>query len=136
MDFYPAAGWISIEDLSETWCVHADGKPLDQFRQAGMSEIFVCCTSSTRFYTTSKTICITVKHPDADGNPQFKDLKLWKWDPVAVVQEILENPDLKDDIHYKPMRSYTDEEKSERIYNEMWTGDWWNEKAISRKSCL
>jgi hypothetical protein len=29
-------------------------------------------------------------------------------------------------VVYRPKKIFSDASKSKRIYNEMWTGDWWN----------
>lgn len=82
---------------------------------------------------SSKTIRVNGKATRADGQVDFEEVEMWKRDPVCLVQEILENPELQNEIRYKPFKLYTDNEKTERIYNEMWTGDWWNEKAVSER---
>ena len=52
---------------------------------------------------------------------------------IELIQELLENPDFKDDMEYAPKKLYTDESCEERIYTDMCTGDWWFETAASSK---
>jgi hypothetical protein len=51
------------------------------------------------------------------------DVKFWHRDPLAVLQEIFENPDLKDSCVWEPVKQYNSE--GERVYTDMYTGDWW-----------
>ncbi|KAN0078167.1 hypothetical protein V8E55_010224 [Tylopilus felleus] len=65
---------------------------------------------------------------DAIENPQDDDveeLKLWMWDPVACVQELIGNPAFCGSIAYTPEKVYTDREGQTRRYDEMWTANWW-----------
>ena len=49
--------------------------------------------------------------------------KYWKRDSLAVLQEILENPAIKDKCVWEPQKNYNSE--GERVYTDMHTGDWW-----------
>ncbi|KAF8505172.1 hypothetical protein JB92DRAFT_3084154 [Gautieria morchelliformis] len=62
---------------------------------------------------------------DADGDPIIEELELFHRDPVKCVPELLGNTAFRDVMHYAPERTYVDEKHSERIYNDMWTADWW-----------
>jgi hypothetical protein len=52
-------------------------------------------------------------------------LELWRRDPVECVQELMENPAFRDHMAYAPERVYKDKEGKVRIYDEMWTANWW-----------
>lgn len=52
-------------------------------------------------------------------------------DPLEAVRTLLGNPAHASDIVYKPQRIFSDASKSTRIYNEMWTGEWWNSIQVS-----
>ena len=41
------------------------------------------------------------------------------------------NPAHAKDIVYRPKKVFTDSMKTLRIYNEMWTGEWWNTVQVS-----
>ena len=69
-----------------------------------------------------------------DGRERFELVEFWCKDVTEVIQELFENPDLKDDMCYTPVKLYTDASKTERIYNEMWTSDLWHEMAVSTQS--
>ncbi|GJJ13728.1 hypothetical protein Clacol_007984 [Clathrus columnatus] len=52
-------------------------------------------------------------------------VELWKCNPVELVEEIISNPALDGKIHYEPIRTFSDTDKNEHIYNEAHTGEWW-----------
>ena len=52
-------------------------------------------------------------------------LELWRRDPVECVRELLGNPALKNYLKYAPERVYEDSEGNSRVYDEMWTANWW-----------
>ena len=60
-----------------------------------------------------------------------EDLELWRRDPVECVKELIGNPAFKEFMSYVPERVYVDNKGQERIYDEMWTGDWWWETQVS-----
>lgn len=66
-----------------------------------------------------------VKDEDEADEERIEKLDFWYRNIIEVVQEILENPDFKDDMCYQHEKIYSDNEQEERIYNEMWTADWW-----------
>ena len=47
----------------------------------------------------------------------------WYRDPVSAMSYILGHPPFKDYLCYAPIRDR--DESGERLYSEMWTGDWW-----------
>jgi hypothetical protein len=66
-----------------------------------------------------------------DGRTLVEDLELWRRDPVECVSELIGNPAFKEYISYVPEHVFTDDTGQERIYDEMWTGDWWWETQVS-----
>ena len=52
-------------------------------------------------------------------------LELWRRNPIEVVKELMGNEALRDALQYAPERAYTDREGTNRVYDEMWTADWW-----------
>ena len=61
-----------------------------------------------------------------DGEPVPPErLELWRWDPVECMKELMGNPILKDSLEYAPQKHFMDEEGINRVFDEMWTGDWW-----------
>lgn len=60
-----------------------------------------------------------------------EESELWLRDPVEVVQDLLGRPSLRNATTYSPARAYTGEDRRTRIYDEMWTGDWWYETQVS-----
>lgn len=71
--------------------------------------------------------------PREDGQMVVERLELWKRDPVECVKELIGNPLLKDYIAYAPEKAYQhmDGAETDRIWDEMWTGDWWWDMQVS-----
>ena len=68
---------------------------------------------------------ITGDRLDDDGNPMNKQVELWYRDPIECVKELLGNPAFDEFMSYVQERVFMDGEGKERIFNEMWTGNWW-----------
>ena len=47
-------------------------------------------------------------------------------DPKEVISALLGNPAHAKDIVYQPRKIFKNASKTTCIYNEMWTGEWWN----------
>ncbi|KAG0691813.1 Zn-finger domain-containing protein [Suillus ampliporus] len=62
---------------------------------------------------------------DGDGEMLTTELELWWWDPVECVCELIGNPAFKEFMAYAPERAYEDTQGKSRIYDDMWTCDWW-----------
>ena len=62
-----------------------------------------------------------------EGVATAKDLylELWKRNPVECIRELIGNPAFRDRLHYAPQKLYTSHDNQSRIYDEMWTGNWW-----------
>lgn len=58
-------------------------------------------------------------------------LHAFKRDVIQVIRELIGDPKLQWDMRYAPERHWTSIERLSRIYNEMWTGDWWWEIQVS-----
>ena len=70
-------------------------------------------------------------HVGNDGEKMSEDLELWMHDPVECVKELIGNPAFKELMSFVPERVYTDENGTNRIYDEMWTADWWWKTQVS-----
>ncbi|KAI0683644.1 hypothetical protein BC835DRAFT_1409355 [Cytidiella melzeri] len=68
-----------------------------------------------------------VKGTEVDENENMRTevVKLWKRNPVECIKDLLANPMFADHMRYKPERLYEDEDGKRPIFNEMWTGEWW-----------
>jgi hypothetical protein len=60
-----------------------------------------------------------------DNKFLVEELELWHRNPVECVEELIGNPAFHEYISYIPEEVYVDEEGTKRIYDEMWTGEWW-----------
>ena len=65
-----------------------------------------------------------------DGEKMTEDLELWMRDPIECVKELLGNPAFRKWMSFVPERVYADENGTNRIYDEMWTADWWWEIQV------
>jgi Plavaka transposase len=67
-----------------------------------------------------------------DGEPlPTEKLELWRRDPVDCVRELLGNPGLKNYMKYAPEQVYEDLEGNTRIFDEMWTANWWWDTQVN-----
>lgn len=69
---------------------------------------------------------------DEDGKKRIEPVELWRRNPVECIRELLGNPDFKEYLRYAPEKLFADADGTERIYSEMWTGDWWWDTQVSR----
>lgn len=60
-----------------------------------------------------------------------EEVELWLRNPVDCVRDLLGRVTLRDSLVYKPTRVYTGEDRQRRVYEEMWTGDWWWDIQVS-----
>ena len=71
------------------------------------------------------TFRITGDELNKNGDRRTEDIELWHRDPVECIKELISNSAFRDKLAYTPLRMYEDEQRMNRIYNEMWTCDWW-----------
>lgn len=74
---------------------------------------------------------ITGDERDDKGHLKTEIVQLWKRDPVECVKELMGNPAFRDKLRYSPQRAYEDDEGKTRMFDEMWTGDWWWDLQVS-----
>ncbi|KAG0695674.1 Zn-finger domain-containing protein [Suillus ampliporus] len=60
-----------------------------------------------------------------DSEMSSAELELWRRDPVDCIRELMGNPTFREMMAYAPEHAFEDAEGQSRIYNEMWSGDWW-----------
>ncbi|KAI9057363.1 hypothetical protein FKP32DRAFT_1584219 [Trametes sanguinea] len=60
-----------------------------------------------------------------DGKPKTERVELWSRNIIDCVKELLGNSSFADSLVYAPQRQYVDEEGRNRLYDNMWTADWW-----------
>jgi hypothetical protein len=73
---------------------------------------------------------------DEKGRKHKETLHLWKRDPVECIRELIGNPAFRNQMRFAPERAYEDPEGKNRIFDEMWTGDWWWNLQVSYKICV
>ncbi|KAG2097927.1 uncharacterized protein F5147DRAFT_747407 [Suillus discolor] len=59
------------------------------------------------------------------NDPEYKHI-IYHQNLIDAVKILLRNPAYTNNIVYRPKRVFTNASRDSRIYNEMWTGDWWN----------
>ncbi|KAG2113682.1 hypothetical protein DEU56DRAFT_874333 [Suillus clintonianus] len=62
---------------------------------------------------------------DTNRDMMSAELELWRRNPVECIRELMGNPTFCEKMAYAPERAYEDTEGRRRIYDEMWTADWW-----------
>lgn len=60
-----------------------------------------------------------------DGDQGSEILDLWLRDIVEVVRELIKDRRFLEYMRFAPERHWETAEKKIRIYDEMWSGDWW-----------
>ncbi|KAJ7160367.1 hypothetical protein C8R46DRAFT_1286061 [Mycena filopes] len=70
--------------------------------------------------------------PDLDKDPtgatmRGETVELWWRDPVECIRELIGNPMFRDAMRFAPEELYADAQGNNRVFEEMWTGDWWKE---------
>ena len=65
------------------------------------------------------------------GETMSEDLELWMRDPVECVKELIGNPAFKTLMSLVRERVFADEKGMNRIFDEMWTADWWRKTQVS-----
>jgi hypothetical protein len=58
-------------------------------------------------------------------------VEVWRRDPVECVKEIMGNPAFKNYMSYIAEHAYLDDGGNVRIFDEMWTADWWWNTQVS-----
>ena len=68
------------------------------------------------------------------GRPPFKcqdlvvageTLQFYFRDVLESIRSLYGDPEFAGDLAFVPERHYTDDRRTRRVYNEMYTGDWW-----------
>src|ERR1700676_2134783 len=62
---------------------------------------------------------------DENGQPLIEENELWIRDPIECIRELIGNPAFREHISYSCQKVFADKEGKNRIFDEMWTGDWW-----------
>ncbi|KZT33343.1 hypothetical protein SISSUDRAFT_969630, partial [Sistotremastrum suecicum HHB10207 ss-3] len=61
-----------------------------------------------------------------EGTPAAPEVvELWKRNPVDCIRELMGNPLFRRCMRYRPEQRYRDAAQQNRVYDEMWSGDWW-----------
>ena len=64
------------------------------------------------------------------GKQCTEDVELWLRNPVECIAELIGNTTFDGSISYVPEHVYTSSQRHSRIYDEMWTSDWWWEVQV------
>ncbi|CAE6472817.1 unnamed protein product [Rhizoctonia solani] len=72
-----------------------------------------------------KAVTITGDKIGPDNEPIVEKAELWYRDILGVIRELLGNHIYGMDLVFAPRQEFEDTEKTQRVYDEMWTGDWW-----------
>ncbi len=80
---------------------------------------------------------------DLPSRPQFshhevtvygETLEFYTRDILECINSLWGDPEFTDHLILEPERQYTDEAKTNRVYHDMHTGDWWWETQVSSSS--
>ncbi|KAI9460078.1 hypothetical protein F5148DRAFT_1276771 [Russula earlei] len=73
----------------------------------------------------TETFSFTGDLLDKNGEPTQDHFELWYRNSLQCVEELISNPMFEKYISYVPERIYEDSTGNTRVYDEMWTADWW-----------
>jgi hypothetical protein len=94
---------------------------------AGTSAHFVSFDDfMSRIDEMSATQCSWVEHvlSDATGQHEFsRGVKFWTRDTLAVLQEMLDNPNLADKCKWAPEKIVNAD--GDRVYTDLYDSEWW-----------
>jgi hypothetical protein len=81
---------------------------------------------------------ITIAGDTFNGKGELltEDVELWRRDPVECVCKLIGNPTFKDVMAFAPEKAFSDADGRDRMYDEMWTADWWWDTQVSRLMLL
>lgn len=79
---------------------------------------------------TCEAVHMTGDHIGPANIPIVEELELWRRDPVECVQELIGNPAFLGSMSFAPEQVYEDAGGQTRVFDEMWTGDWWWEMQV------
>jgi hypothetical protein len=68
---------------------------------------------------------------DIGEGPHKRVHVVFKRNVIDVMKELIGNPLFKDSIRYVPERHWTSKSRKFRVYNEMWSGNWWWRTQVS-----
>ena len=74
---------------------------------------------------TCTTITIEGDNMEQGGGRAVEEYNLWARDIVDCVRELICNPVFKGFMHFAPEKHFSNTARTSRVYDEMWTGDWW-----------
>lgn len=60
-----------------------------------------------------------------------RDVEMWYRDPIEVLREIMGNPTFKNNWAASSEMSFTDAGCTDRMIDESWDADWWNEIQVN-----
>ena len=60
--------------------------------------------------------------PSEDPTVQHQ---IYYQNPIDVIKSLWSNPTYADQMVFSPQKLWTSSDKTSRLYNEMWTGNWW-----------
>ncbi|KAJ6478333.1 hypothetical protein C8R45DRAFT_934095 [Mycena sanguinolenta] len=83
---------------------------------------------------TCKIITVAGNRLDENDELMSEEVELWMRDPVECIKELVGNPAFQEHMAYAPERVYWTREgrADSRIFDEMWTAEWWWELQLSR----
>ncbi|KAG8788309.1 hypothetical protein FRC12_014695 [Ceratobasidium sp. 428] len=73
----------------------------------------------------SEIITLTGNRFTRFGHRKKEKLEMHFRDPVEIMNDLLARPDFRDLLVFENRETYLDATLEERVYNEMWTGNWW-----------
>ncbi|KAF8161437.1 hypothetical protein B0H34DRAFT_652781, partial [Crassisporium funariophilum] len=79
---------------------------------------------------------LTGDKSNKNGERGTEEVELWHWDPVKCIKDLISNSASRDKLAYTPLKVYKDEQRTNRIYNKMWTCNWWWDTQVQIETIM
>ena len=73
--------------------------------------------------TWNESTLTLTEDPTVEHQIQYRD-------PLDVIKSLWSNPTYADQMVFSPRQMWSSRRRKSRLYNEMWTGDWWWETQV------
>ena len=70
-----------------------------------------------------------VEDPNEEHIVQYRNI-------LECIKSLWSDPLVVDKLVCRPEKMYADNTRKSRLYNEMWTGQWWNKMQVKNKFCI
>jgi hypothetical protein len=130
--FFPLT--LSMYFINCHWQTQKRTKPTYGSNRNFLKKIDELPTQATGW--TCDIVTSTGNKLNDEGEPVPSErLELWRRDPVECMKELMGNSIFEKSLEYAPQKHFLDNEAKNRVFDEMWTGDWWWDTQVYLYTC-